>query len=150
MRHMIDDWSMLGLAYNIRDKFCNPTRISMPGDRAGTQGESYDRKAREQETREDRAARLDRQRLRTNHWTPGKCWVPLLVTNKKYIYYTLSFLHIKNNCIWTIDILKKPQGRVLFWYNNINENHTPGRVKKIVEESKEFLLDKRQFPDWNL
>ena len=29
---------------------------------------------------EDREARLDRQRLRTNHLTPGQRWVPLLVS----------------------------------------------------------------------
>ena len=38
--------------------------------RAGTPGASYDRTRREQESQEDREARLDRQRLRTtiNTW----------------------------------------------------------------------------------
>ena len=38
--------------------------------RAGTPGASYDRTRREQESQEDREARLDRQRLRTNHLMP--------------------------------------------------------------------------------
>ena len=43
----------------------NPTRIRMPGGRAGTPGASYERTSREQESQEDREARLGRQRLRT-------------------------------------------------------------------------------------
>ena len=34
-----------------------------------------------QESQESREARLDRQRLRTNHLTHRQRWVPLLVTN---------------------------------------------------------------------
>ena len=49
--------------------------------RAGTLGASYERTTREQESQEDREARLDRQHLRTNHLTPGQRWVPLLVFN---------------------------------------------------------------------
>ena len=50
--------------------------------RAGTPGASYDRTTREQESQEeDREARLDRQRLRTNHLTPRQRWVPLLVND---------------------------------------------------------------------
>ena len=57
------------------------------GGRAGTPGASYDRTSydrtkREQKSQEDREARLDRQRLRTNHLTPGQRWVPLLVVHK--------------------------------------------------------------------
>ena len=59
----------------------------MPGGRAGTPGASYERTTREQESQEDRAARLDRQRLLTNHLTPGQRWVPLLVS-----YICMSFL----------------------------------------------------------
>ena len=43
--------------------------------RAGTPGASYDRTTKERESQEDREARLDRQRLRTNHLTPGQRWV---------------------------------------------------------------------------
>ena len=57
----------------------NPTRISMPGGRAGTPGASYERARREQVSQEDREAKLDRQRLRTNHLTPRQRWVPQLV-----------------------------------------------------------------------
>ena len=39
----------------------------MAGGRAGAPGASYDRTMREQESQKDRAARLDRQRLRENH-----------------------------------------------------------------------------------
>ena len=60
----------------------NPTRIIMSGGRSGTLGASYERTRREQESQEDRDARLDRQRLRTNHLTPGQRWVPQLVWNK--------------------------------------------------------------------
>ena len=55
----------------------------MPGGRAGTPGASYDRTTREQESQEDREARLDRQRLRTKHLTPRQRWVPHLVM---YLY----------------------------------------------------------------
>ena len=51
----------------------------MPGGRAGTPGASYDRTTREHESQEDREVRLDRQRLLTNHLTPGQPWVPQLV-----------------------------------------------------------------------
>ena len=57
----------------------NPTRICK--EREGTPGASYDRTRREQESREDREARLDRQRLRTNDLTPGQRWVPQLAFN---------------------------------------------------------------------
>ena len=60
----------------------DPTRISMPGGRAGTPKASCDRTTREQESQEDREARLDRQRLRTNHLTPRQRWVPQLVCYK--------------------------------------------------------------------
>ena len=40
------------------------------------------RTTREQESQEDREARLDRQRLRTSHLTPGQCLVPLLLKLK--------------------------------------------------------------------
>ena len=53
----------------------------MPGGRAGTPGANYERTRREQESQEDREAKLDRQRLRTNKLTPGQRWVPLLVYN---------------------------------------------------------------------
>ena len=49
------------------------------------------------ESQEDREARLDRQRLRTNHLAPGQCWVPLLGASpivkpfKKYICCSFSF-----------------------------------------------------------
>ena len=46
---------------------------------------------REQEAQEDREARLDRQRLRTNHLTPGQRWVPQLVINKYSIFYILLY-----------------------------------------------------------
>ena len=52
----------------------------MPGGRAGTPGASYERTSREQESQEDREARFDRQRLRTNHLTPRQRWVPQLVS----------------------------------------------------------------------
>ena len=47
------------------------TGVEVPGGRAGTPGASYERTNREQESEEDREARFDRQRLRTNHLTPG-------------------------------------------------------------------------------
>ena len=50
--------------------------------RAGIPGAKYDRITREQESKEDIEARLDRQGLRTNHLTPGQRWVPLLVFTK--------------------------------------------------------------------
>ena len=51
----------------------NRTTISMPGGRAGTPGASYERTRREQESREDREARLDRQRLRTDNREQNNC-----------------------------------------------------------------------------
>ena len=69
----------------------NPTRISKPWGRAGTPGASYDRTKREQESQEDREARLDRERLRTNHLTPGYCWVPLLVENIATVFFTIKY-----------------------------------------------------------
>ena len=51
----------------------------MPGGRAGTPGASYEKTRREQSSQEDREARLDRQRLRSNHLTPRQRWVPRLV-----------------------------------------------------------------------
>ena len=42
----------------------------MPGGRARTPGASYERTRSEQDSQEDREARLDRQRLLTNHLTP--------------------------------------------------------------------------------
>ena len=76
----------------------NPTRISMSGGRAGTPRASYDRTRREQESQKDREARLDRQRLRKNHLTPGQRWVTLLVI----IYIN----------------------RIQMWYNGLNWNIT--------------------------
>ena len=46
------------------------------------------RTRREQESQEDREARLDRQCLRTNHITPGQRWVPQLAID------TLSVLQV--------------------------------------------------------
>ena len=60
----------------------NPTKISKPGGRAGTPRASCDRTRREQESQEDKEARLDRQRLPTNHLTPRLRWVHQLVINK--------------------------------------------------------------------
>ena len=57
----------------------------MPGGRAGTPGVNYEKKRREQESQEDREARLDRQRLRTNHLTPGQRWVTLLVIENSFL-----------------------------------------------------------------
>ena len=45
------------------------------GGRAETPGASNNRRRREQQSQEDRKARLDRQRLQTNHLTPGQGWV---------------------------------------------------------------------------
>ena len=53
----------------------------MPGGRAGTPGASYEGTRWEQDSQEDREARLDRQRLLTNHLTPRQRWVPQLVFN---------------------------------------------------------------------
>ena len=45
---------------------------------------------REQESQEDKEARLDRQHLRTNYLTPRQRWVPQLVIYKgTYIHYIL-------------------------------------------------------------
>ena len=74
----------------------NPTRIIMPGDRAGTPGASYDRTRREQEFQGNREARLDRQRLRTNHLTPGKRWIPLLV---KYMFSICLSCRYFTDCV---------------------------------------------------
>ena len=54
----------------------------MPGGRAGIPGASYERTRREQSSQEDREARFDRQRLRTNNLTRRQSWVPQLVDNK--------------------------------------------------------------------
>ena len=51
----------------------------MPGGRTRTPGASYKRTWREQDSQGDREARLDRQRLLTNHLTPRQRWVPQLV-----------------------------------------------------------------------
>ena len=51
-------------------------------EREGSPGASYERTTRKQESQEDREARLDRQRLRTNHSTPRQRWVPQLVLDK--------------------------------------------------------------------
>ena len=59
----------------------NPTIISMPGGRAGTPGASYEKTRREQSSQEDREARLDRQRLRSNHLKRRQRWVPQPVSN---------------------------------------------------------------------
>ena len=55
--------------------------------RAGTLGASNNRTRREQESQEDREARFDRQRLRTNYLAPRQRWVPQLV---KYNIIELS------------------------------------------------------------
>ena len=58
----------------------------MPWGRAGTPGASNDRTMREQESQVGREARLDRQRLLTNHLTPGQRWVPQLALYKSKAY----------------------------------------------------------------
>ena len=59
----------------------------MPGGRAGTPGTSYERTRREQESQEDREARLDR--LRTNYLKPRQRWVPQLVD-----YIEIHFIYV--------------------------------------------------------
>ena len=67
---------------------------------------SNKRTTREQDSQEDREARLDRQRLLTNHLTPRQRWVPQLVCNialtenlfhKKKVHFLLSFKHFRWN-----------------------------------------------------
>ena len=64
----------------------------MPGGREGTPGVSYEWTRREQEAQEDREARLDKQRLRTNRLTPGQRWVTQLVCYKGL--YALMFIRM--------------------------------------------------------
>ena len=59
-----------------------PNKNQHAREREGTPGASYDRARREQESQEDRKARLDRQRLQTNHLTPRQRWLPQLVSYK--------------------------------------------------------------------
>ena len=86
---------------NINLDMLNPTRISMPGGRAGTTGASYERTRREQESQEDREATLDRQRLRTYHLTPRQSWVPQLY--KIYVMF------------WACTLYRKCTGRKLIY-----------------------------------
>ena len=51
----------------------------MQGGRAGTPEETYERTTKEQDSQQDREARLDRQRLRANNLTPRQRWAPQLV-----------------------------------------------------------------------
>ena len=50
----------------------------MPGKEKGPQEQVTTGQGGEQESQEDREARLGRQRLRKNHLTPRQRWVPLL------------------------------------------------------------------------
>ena len=76
----------------------------MPEGKAGTPAASYERTRREQESQKDREARLDRQRLRTNHLTPGQRWgwVPLLVITKP-----VQSPGINNFLLWLSEVLQQ-------------------------------------------
>ena len=71
----------------------------MPGGRAGTPGASYERTRREQESQEDREARLGRHRLLPNHLKPRQRCIPQLYnifTSLQAVIFIYKVLIIKN------------------------------------------------------